>query len=71
MHSQTKNVPCDFLSQTVWRGDVGRKAVRNIRIQISGTGEVFTRLDAIEVCPVAFEIYERLEKRIWVEVQAR
>ena len=42
----------------------GRKAVRNIRIQDQPDrwASLYSVLDVIEVCPVAFEIYERLKK---------
>ena len=33
-------------------------------------GSLYSVLDVIEVCPVAFEIYERLKKGIWMAIQA-
>jgi hypothetical protein len=43
--------------------NVNRKAVKNFRIQISRRLEsLYSILDAVEVCPVAFEIFERLKQ---------
>ena len=58
-------------SETVGWATVGRKAARNIHIRISRTGgaSLYSVLDVIEVCPVAFEIYERLKKEYVWEIQ--
>lgn len=63
---QTKNVPCDFLSAdgSCQLGDCRPESCKKYPYtdQPDRWASLYSVLDVIEVCPVAFEIYERLKK---------
>lgn len=63
---QTQNSPCDFLGTdgNCLLGDCRPENCRKYPYtdQPDRWGSLYSVLDVIEVCPVAFEIYERLKK---------
>lgn len=63
---QTKNVPCDFLESdgNCQLGDCRPESCKKYPYtdQPDRWASLYSVLDVIEVCPVAFEIYERLKK---------
>ena len=63
---QTKNAPCDFLGAdgNCQLGDCrpGNCKKYPYTDQPDRWASLYSVLDVIEVCPVAFEIYERLKK---------
>lgn len=63
---ETKNVPCDFLNQDggCILGDCKPESCKKFPYtdQPDRLASLYSVLDVIEVCPVAFEIYERLKK---------
>ena len=62
---QTKNVPCDFLGADgkCCVGDCRPESCKKYPYtdQPDRWASLYSVLDVIEVCPVAFEIYERLK----------
>lgn len=63
---QTKHIPCDFLSQdgTCKLGEYKPENCKKYPYtsQPERLHSLYSVLEAVEVCPVAFEIYERLKK---------
>ena len=63
---QTQNAPCDFLDEdgNCRLGDCRPESCKKYPYtdQPDRWGSLYSVLDVIEVCPVAFEIYERLKK---------
>lgn len=63
---QTKNIPCDFLGEdgNCRLGDCRPESCKKYPYtdQPDRWASLYSVLDVIEVCPVAFEIYERLKK---------
>ncbi len=63
---QTKNIPCDFLKPdgNCQLGDCRPENCKKYPYtdQPDRWSSLYGVLDVIEVCPVAFEIYERLKK---------
>ena len=62
----TKNVPCDFMEKdgNCRLGDCRPESCKTFPYtdQPERLESLYSVLDVIEVCPVAFEIYERLKK---------
>lgn len=62
---RTKHIPCDFLKEdgSCMLGDCKPKSCKNYPYtnQPDRLHSLFSMLDAVEVCPVAFEIFERLK----------
>ena len=63
---QTKHKPCDFLQAdgNCMLGEYRPENCKNYPYtnQPERLWSLYSVLDAVEVCPVAFEIYERLKK---------
>ena len=67
---QTQNAPCDFLDEdgNCCLGDCKPESCKKYPYtdQPDRWASLYSVLDVIEVCPVAFEIYERLKKEyVW------
>lgn len=68
---QTKNMPCDFLESdgNCQLGDCRPESCKQYPYtdQPDRWASLYNVLDVIEVCPVAFEIFERLKKEYgWI-----
>ena len=63
---QTKHKPCDFLKEdgNCQLGDCKTESCKKYPYtdQPERLQSLYSVLDAVSVCPVAFEIYERLKK---------
>ena len=63
---QTQNAPCDFLDEdgNCCLGDCRPESCKKYPYtdQQGRWASLYSVLDVIEVCPVAFEIYERLKE---------
>lgn len=66
---ETKHMPCDFLTEDgeCKLGDCKPESCKNYKNyphtnQPERLESLYSVLDTVEVCPVAFEIYERLKQ---------
>jgi len=63
---QTQHIPCDFLNQdgSCKLGECKPENCKNYPYtnQPERLHSLYSVLEAVEVCPVAFEIYEQLKK---------
>ena len=70
MNYQTKHKPCDFLQEdgNCKLGDCKPDSCKNQQERLSSLLSV---LDVIEICPVAFEIFERLKNEYRFKMRRR